>query len=229
MHTYHLTQVSGNAKTGPIPVSTTSASTCPTACPLKKNGCYAEHGPVGLHWRAVSAGTRGVDLDTFCSQLQALPKHQLWRWAQAGDLPGDGECIDTKALAKIVKANTGKKGFGFTHYAPSVKANATALRKANDAGFTLNLSANDLAHADQLAETDAGPVVTLLPADQRKPMRTPAGRLVAICPAYTTEGMTCARCGICAVSTRKAIVGFPAHGSAVRKATKVFYLRSEPL
>lgn len=224
-HTYHLTLVSGNAKTGPIPVSTTSASTCPTACPLKGNGCYAEHGHIGLHWRKVSSGERGTDLEQFCAQIQTLPKQQLWRWAQAGDLPGDGRRIDAKAMKQLVAANKGRRAFGYTHYDIGLKSNAKVIRHANDNGFTLNLSANSLEHADRLMASGAGPVVTVLPADARGTLRTPAGHHVAVCPAYDKD-INCARCGICAVPHRKAIIGFPAHGSGKAKAQKVFMMRA---
>jgi hypothetical protein len=55
----HLTLVSSNAKTGPIPVSTSSAVTCSDACPFKKDGCYADSGPLALHWSKVTSGQRG--------------------------------------------------------------------------------------------------------------------------------------------------------------------------
>ena len=41
---YHLTKVSSNRKTGPIPVSTTTSDSCPPTCSLKGAGCYAEQG-----------------------------------------------------------------------------------------------------------------------------------------------------------------------------------------
>jgi hypothetical protein len=46
-----LTLVSRNAKTGPIPVSTTTRETCPDVCPFRKDnegGCYAEGGPIRM-------------------------------------------------------------------------------------------------------------------------------------------------------------------------------------
>lgn len=118
-----MTRAAGNSKTGPIPVTTSIKSTCPTSCPLKGNGCYAEAGPISWHWKAVGEN-RGYSLEQLCEEISALPKHQLWRWAQASDLPGDGEYIDEVALAKITKANTGRNGFGYTHYDPRIPHNA---------------------------------------------------------------------------------------------------------
>ena len=221
-HTYHLTRTSANKKTGPIPVSTSSKSTCPS-CPLKGNGCYAEGGPLRLHWDKVSDGQRGADLEQFCNEVRALPKHQLWRWAQAGDLPGQNDLIDATALAQLTQANRGRRGFGFTHYDAEIAANAAALTSANTGGFTLNLSANSLEDADRLAALDVGPVVVVLPIGTTKPLRTPAGNFVAVCPATVRDDVTCATCGICAHPTRRAIIGFPAHGSGAKKAQAMFF------
>lgn len=222
-HRYHLTRVSGNAKTGPIPVSTTSKSTCPAACPLKGNGCYAESGPLALHWNAVSTKDRGYDINKFCSEIERLPKHQLWRYGQAGDLPGDTHQIDAGELEKIVAANKGRRGFAYTHYPTLEPANARAIARANAQGFVINLSANNLAHADELSRLKIAPVVTLLPADQLTHTTTPEGRHVSICPATTRDDVSCATCGICATH-RRAIIGFPAHGTSKAKAHKVFMM-----
>ena len=224
-HTYHLTPVSRNAKTGPIPVSTTSASTCPSSCPLQGNGCYAESGPMRLHWNQVSKGLRGGTLSEFCRAIKNLPKRQLWRWAQAGDLPGDTVLLDAAAVEQLVDANDGRHGFGYTHYDCTIPHNAGIIKAANAEGFTINLSADSLADADAKADLGIGPVAVVLPSDATKPLRTPAGRLVAVCPATVRDDVTCASCGICAVAHRKAVIGFPAHGSGAKKAQKVFYAR----
>lgn len=222
---YHFTRTSSNAKTGPIPVTTSSANTCPTSCSLKGNGCYAEYGPLALHWRKVNDGSRGGTLDELCAQIKRLPKRQLWRWAQAGDLPGDGERIDAQGLAQLTAANTGRHGFGYTHYDPAVPGNAAAIKAANDDGFTISLSADSLERADELAALSIAPVACVLPAGTAKACRTPAGRHVSVCPATVRDDVTCASCGICAVPGHKAIIGFPAHGSGKAKAQTVFFQR----
>lgn len=221
MHTYHLTVASENAKTGPIPVSTSSRSTCPSACPLKGNGCYPEYGPLQIHWNKVSSGQRGTNLQAHCKAIKSLPKRQVWRYGQAGDLPGNGTEIDTNDLDLIVDANRGKYGFGFTHYDPLIPANANAIAKANQNGFTINLSANNVHHADQLFALGIAPVTVILPKDAEKAFKTPAGNWVAICPADPKKLITCATCQVCAHPTRKAIIGFPAHGSGAKKVQAV--------
>lgn len=230
-----FTLKSRNAKVGPLPVSTTSKETCPDACPLKDEGCYAKYGPLAIMWAALSASTAGqpykvtggfaqsLTWDMFTKAVKALPEGQLWRHNQAGDLPGIGDNVDVVALAKLVKANKGKRGFTYTHKPVDNWTNAEAIRTANAAGFTINLSADNLSEADELAETGVGPVVVVLPAEVHGnvPIATPAGRKVAVCPATYREEVSCATCQLCQRQERKVIVGFPAHGASKRKASAI--------
>lgn len=221
MYNVHLTLKSSNSKTGPIPVSTTTATTCPVSCPFNDgNGCYAAGGPLAIHWRKVTQGLAGMPWQAFCDEIARLPDGQLWRHNQAGDLPGQGDTIDAPALRALVKANKGKRGFTYTHK-PMTRANARAVRAANDAGFVINLSGNNPAHADELADSGAGPVVTVLPADATGNCATPAGRKIVICPAAIGRSDSCDTCRLCAVRDRNVIVGFPAHGASHRKASSI--------
>jgi hypothetical protein len=209
----HLTLKSANVKTGPIPVSTTEKSSCPSDCNMR-DACYADSGPLALHWAAVSAGKRGTDWATFCDTIAALPDAQLWRHNQAGDLPVSGGTVDPVALGQLVAANTGKRGFTYSHHRDA--ASITWIRHANAWGFTVNLSANDLADADALAELNAGPVVVVLPSTQTANTVTPSGRPVVVCPATQRDNVSCATCQLCQ-RQRRTIVGFPAHGTRYRK------------
>lgn len=209
----HLTPRSANVKTGPIPVSTTERATCPADCAMRAE-CYAAAGPLALHWSAVSDGARGTDWMSFVDAIAALPAGQLWRHNQAGDLPGDGRTVDPVALGALVAANRGRRGFTYSHYRDP--ASLSWIATANEWGFTINLSANDLADADTLAATGAGPVVVVLPSTQTANTTTPAGRPVVICPATQRAGVTCATCQLCQRRRRDTIVGFPAHGTRRR-------------
>jgi len=214
----HLTLVSRNVKTGPIPVSTTSAESCPSACPFNNaNGCYAASGPLALHWRKVTNGLSGDSYGAFLDKVSRLMKGQLWRHNQAGDLIGEGDTLDTQALALLVKANKGKRGFTYTHKPLATQAERDAIRDANKGGFTVNLSGNTLDHADSLVDLAIAPVVVVLPHDATSNTVTPKGRKVVVCPATQREDISCASCGLCQ-KQRDSIVGFPAHGTSKRKA-----------
>lgn len=208
----HLTLKSANAKTGPIPVSTTERDSCPTDCAMRA-GCYAASGPLALHWAAVSAGTRGTSWGQFVQAIAALPEGQLWRHNQAGDLPQTGGTIDAVKLGQLVQANIGRRGFTYTHHRDT--QSLAWVKHANAWGFTVNLSANDLTDADTLADTGAGPVVVVLPSTQTENTTTPAGRKVVVCPATQRDDVSCATCQLCQ-RQRSTIVGFPAHGTKKR-------------
>ncbi len=224
-----FTIVSRNAKTGPIPVSMSVKNTCPDACPLKAGGCYASGGPVNLHWLRVSAGKAGILWGEFLKAVKGLHVGQLWRHNQAGDLPGINNTIDTKALAELVQANKGKRGFTYTHKPvltgqaskATVATNRKAIASANAGGFTVNLSGNTLTHADELADLAIGPVVTLLPITQTRNTVTPKGRKVVVCPAAIRDGVSCATCKLCQWGKRGFVIGFPAHGVSSAKANAI--------
>lgn len=221
----HLTLASRNVKTGPMPVSTSDRSSCWSGCAFFNNGCYAESGHVRMFWNKVTSGAAGAYWSEVMAQIKKLPKGTLWRHNQAGDLPGLDATIDAIAMRELIAANKGKRGFTFTHKPvadhAAARANRALIKESNDNGFTVNLSGNNLEHADSLADMGIGPVVTVLPADQLTPTRTPGGRVVAICPAVLSDSITCQSCGLCALRDRKAIIGFPAHGTSKAKASAV--------
>lgn len=212
--------VSNNVKTGPIPVSTSSRDTCSPICPFFDNGCYAESGPLRIHWNAVTANLRGMSLTTFCETVASFDDDQLWRLNQAGDLPHVGGYIDAGAVALMCEANTGKRGFTYTHHDMALPGNLDIVELANVSGFTINLSANDLAHADQLADTGL-PVCVVLPIDQETNTVTPDGRKVVVCPAAIRDNVSCMTCQLCQRADRTVIVGFPSHGTGAKKADAV--------
>lgn len=225
MTTYHFTRVSSNAKTGPIPVTTTSSDSCPDTCSFKAGGgCYADGGPLRMHWRAVDDGSRGGSLEDLVALIGALPRGQLWRHNQAGDLPPGSkpDTIDAVALYQLAIANTHRRGFTYTHYPPTPH-NLTAVRQANKLGFTVNLSAESLGEADEYKALGL-PVVVTLPADVDDTVITPAGNTVVVCPA-TTGNTDCLNCGLCQRRDRDSIVGFPAHGHGAARVQAIFFAK----
>jgi hypothetical protein len=83
----------------------------------------------------------------------------------------------------------------------------------------VNLSADDVGHADRLAAHGL-PVAVIVPMDTPKHSTTPEGRPVLVCPAQTTEYMTCALCALCQRADRRQIIGFRAHGSKAKQADR---------
>ena len=173
-----------------------------------------------MHWKRVTEGSRGTDWDTFCSKISALPEGTLWRHNQAGDLPHRRGVIDRKLVRQLVKANNGRQGYTYSHHRMT-KANQKVVLEANQNGFTVNLSANNLEHADRLASLNIAPVVTLVLDDPSDDLETPEGREVVICPAQFDGETTCMDCGACAMLFRQPIIGFLPHGCQRISAEKI--------
>lgn len=217
---FHMTRVSGNAKTGPIPVTTSSENTCPTTCPLFGKGCYAKSGPLALHWRKVSDENekRSLSESDFLDAVKQLPKGQLWRHNQAGDLPHTNGKINIRFANELNKANRGKKGFTYTHHDLSEINNLTVVQSMNASGFTVNHSADNVQAAVEAYKSLKGvPVVTLLPLDAPN-VQTVSGVKVVACPAEKSDKVNCANCALCADRKRDYVIGFRVHGTQKKAA-----------
>jgi len=212
---FRLTMRSTTKKLGPIPSSISSSDTCPE-CALAGAGCYAENHPLKGRWDETDRGEHATGARDFLRKIRDLFPTQLWRWAMAGDLPHENGDIDASFLEALVKANQGRRGFGYTHHhVVHHPGNRALIAAANKGGFTLNLSANTLEEADRLAGLAIGPVVVIQahPEGERHRETTPGGRLVETCPATYKPMVTCEKCELCQRGDRNIIVGFPAHGN----------------
>ena len=210
-----LTAISSNAKTGPIPTSTTERASCWQGCPFYDKGCYAKSGPQNIHWKATSEGKRGTSWDAFCRQILKLKRGQLWRHNVSGDLPHDGlGDIDQSKVQQLVNANRGRKGYTYTHH-PLNAHNVAILQDVNANGFTVNASTEDVEVADKVMSEHNIPAVAVVKSDKTDRFyTTSSGRKVITCPATIHENVTCATCGLCQQSDRQFIIAFPAHGNA---------------
>ncbi len=205
-------QPRGNRKTGPIPTTRSPSSTCPDSCGLKGNGCYAENAP--LVWAWTDDAVKGCDFDALLMKIRKIPAGSLWRHNEAGDL-------DFETLERLVAANSGRRGFTYTHHVPTQNPRRLAeLRAANANGFTINLSADNVLIADRYVALGL-PTVVVLPMSAENVSYTPAGNKVVACPAEKSDRVTCATCGLCQLADRPYIIGFRAHGSRKKTAERV--------
>lgn len=204
-----------------VAVSTSDKGTCPDSCPLKANGCYANGGPLLRHWNEVSKGNRGNDWNGFINAVRSLPKKWKFRHNQAGDLPGENEQIDSEKLNQLALAVKSNELIAWTYtHKPLNEKNLNAIKKANQNGFTINASADNLKEADSF-KNQGIPVVVVLPKDSPDTVLTPNGHKVVVCPAQRNEKSNCSNCLLCAKNQRSVIVGFKAHGNGRNKVTAV--------
>lgn len=123
-------------------------------------------------------------------------------------------------MKDIVNANKNRNGYAYTHK-PLTKTNQKIIKFANENGFTINLSANNLKQADEYKNLNVGPVVVILPHDFKGTKgETPKGNRFIVCPAQTQDRMTCEKCKLCQ-KNRGIIVGFKAHGIHKHQVTRI--------
>ncbi len=233
MDLFSIVTVSKNKKTGPMPVSMSSCSTCPPSCAMREV-CYAACGNLGTTWRKLSLGRikTAMDWDAFCDKVRALRRHtSIWRHNQTGDLPGQDDRLDREKCLQLADANCAddrnRGGFTYSHYpvldsdtTPEIAAhNREVIQEMNARGFVVSLSANSPAHADKLMALGVAPVTTVITSDSnQKRYTTPEGHSIHVCPASYDKDEDCAHCKLCSKNQQKFIIGFPAHGVKKRKA-----------
>ena len=220
-------KVVGNTKDGYKlqSVTTTGRQSCPDGCEHKNTTCYADTGFLPMHWNKVSEGKRGEDFESFLKKIEAIPEGNPWRHNQAGDLLGyshdPANTINSEALARLAKANRGKRGFTYTHKeiepskfvnASTASANLEAITKANRDGFTINLSANGIKQADRYYKT-GNPTAVTVPEDTPEKTTTPEGVKVVVCHVQTGKANNCPECMLCQRGKRKIIVALRVHSS----------------
>ena len=222
-HWYRLTKKSSNKKTGPIAVSTTSKDSCPATCPLKGNGCYADSGPLRLHWEIVSAGDqhakpRGCTFEVFLSQIKSLAENSALRINQAGDLPHFNGSINRSHVLELatVCGERSLKAWTYTHHNLNDGDNKFTVLKANKLGLTVNVSAHSQQHAAYYHKQGL-PAVCIVPKNEERTFWVYDDVSFIVCPAQTNKDMNCDTCRLCANANRKSVVAFRAHGNSARK------------
>ena len=214
----HVVAVSGNAKTGPMPVTYRPESTCPRTCPfLPKSeggngGCYGTGRIFGIA-RKYSAT---LSHDDAVKKLMRAPRGAKYlRDRVVGDLvaaDGSFDMFHVLSIATIAK-EVGLRPFGYTHAWPIMTRAQADMARA--AGYTLNASCET--EEDVRRATDLG-MPTVITGDHWEEGSIVAGRRIVTCPAQTRDDTDCARCGLCAKPDRACTVRFEVHGTARKQA-----------
>jgi hypothetical protein len=209
----------GNSKTGAMLLVRSPRSTCPDACLLKGNGCYAENFPLVLHW--MKQEQTGVDFATVLYAVRTLPKKALWRLFEAGDFepsPENPELISSQQVISLIAANNGKRGFGYTHY--PVLPNLEVLQLMNASGLTINASADTFGQAKLYRSL--GLPTTLLVSENYPKDTVVDGLRIIVCPNQSVKKPNgkkpqCLDCQLCQIADRDYVIGFRAHGTKKRE------------
>jgi hypothetical protein len=218
---YSLHYPSSGNKVSSIYRTYSHKETCPNTCPLKNGGgCYAENFHTNLHWQKLTDGERGLNWSAFIEAVEDIPRRSIIRHNIAGDLPHDNGVINSAKQKELTRAMTSrnKKPFTYTHH-KLTEHNTAEIKRANQSGFTINISANNPREAVRIKRDTGLPVVTVLPMNAPN-VQTIDGVKIVACPAEKSKRVNCGNCqhSFCGSRDRDFIVGFRSHGSKKKKA-----------
>ena len=211
------TKIGKNKGIGTVMIT---ADSCPDTCKLKGQGCYAETGWVGIHWRKLNNGTTGTDWIGLNDQVKAKPpKSGLLRFGVAGDLPQHGQTgeINGNLVGLLQGIFKGLRVYGYTHHRQSLH-NLQIIEQMASGGWFVNFSCDDIQQAVETFKRGYSAVTVVSENETRKHWIVD-GVPVVVCPAQIRDGMDCATCKLC-MGSRKCIVAFRAHGARKRTVTQ---------
>ena len=218
---FHFVKKSGNKKTGFMPVTYNSRLSCPDSCMFKNNGCYADNFHTRLNWDKVTSGERGGTFKELLNNIKALKPGTIWRACVAGDIPSNNKGEISRTYIKgITVANQGKKGYTYTHNRLDIGENISLLKTANKQGFTVNISIESEAAADNAVLNNLPAVIVVKSTEKRRSWYTKNKNKILVCPAQTS-GVNCIDCQLCQSRPKNLIIAFKAHGNQAKKIDKI--------
>ncbi len=206
-----------------------SSNTCPPSCAFNiEESCYGMFWNAAKTWDKVSAGD-GLSFDELVRRFRDAGLSRYIRWAPAGDLPGEGECIDGARLRRLVVALS-RWFVGFIMYTHKAiegvhlrghwrtrRANRAHLEAAlSSSSSAINLSCDNAGEAERAMELGFDCTMPM-PSDYQgngEPVGRFKGRL---CWAQSGEDRSCSNCGAgqpwCSIKGRGFVVQFKSHGA----------------
>lgn len=218
---FHFVKKSGNKKTGFMPVTYNSRLSCPDSCIFKNNGCYADNYHTRLNWDKVTSGERGGTFKELLNNIKALKPSTIWRACVAGDIPSNNKGEISRTYIKgITEANKGLKGYTYTHNRLDIGENISLLKTANKQGFTVNISTETEAAADNAVLNSLPAVMVVKSTETRRAWLTKNKNKILVCPAQTS-GINCIDCQLCQHRPKNLIIAFLAHGNMSKLIDKI--------
>jgi len=223
---------SSNRKIGPIACTYQSiAGTCPDSSDLKKNGCYAQMGPVGIHvakldkaWRERSDNKDGYAMARAEARLidDAIKNKDIrgvpLRLHVSGDVKTKKGAKALAAAAKRWKDNGGGHVYTYTHSWKTIP---------RDHFGTISVLASVENKEDAVRAIKKGYAPAILVPEFPRGAKTFGmdGLKIIPCPAQTHENVSCKSCKLCMNADRLHkdgyAIGFTPHGVGKKKALTV--------
>lgn len=200
---------SQNKKTGAITQTYSSCNTCPTRCPFKHNGCYAEYGPASIQWHSVKH-----DVNNLTNLIKGGATTKLIRHNVAGDIAEEGTSnISEELLTILNKAYKNHTAYTYTH----CEVNERNINLAKSSKMVINFSCEELSQVEKAVKSGALAVMAVAKMSGAK--KEINGIKYIKCPNTINSNIQCKDCKLCANRRRKSVIVFEAHGNGRKKAS----------
>lgn len=219
----HVVQWSANEKIGKVSTTYLATVSC-VDCPLKGNGCYAEHGMVAIWKRKLDAAVRARKASPVRqAQAEAAGIDALKARGQGLRLHTSGDCPTEEAARIVADAaerfmqRGGGKAWTYTH------AWRRVARKAWGK-VSILASVETLADARRAIKRGWAPARVVSGFPHGDKAWIDGGVRWIPCPAQTRDNVTCESCRLCWDDAKLRSIGagvaFDAHGSARKQAAQ---------
>src|SRR5579871_155626 len=114
----HAVESTANGKTGLVSATYASQASCPSDCPLRGGGCYAETAWVGVHTRRLNRSPvkdPAAVAEAEAEAIDALTGDRHLRLHVVGDCPTPAAARAVSAAARRYARRGGRKVWTYTH------------------------------------------------------------------------------------------------------------------
>lgn len=209
-------ELSRNAKLGSVSATYASQASCPSSCPFRNNGCYAESSHVGIQTHRLNKSPIDIPIEVAefeAAEIDGLTGTRPLRLHVVGDATTD-QCASVLAgAAERHTAKHGKPVWTYTH--------AHDVERESWGGVSVLRSCETLEQVEQAFDDGyaAAMVVSEFKQDTAYPLAD--GIMGIPCPEMTGKAESCVKCGLCMqdgkLRDKRRVILFAAHGASKKR------------
>ena len=205
------TENSNNSKIGKASQTSASQHSCPTTCPFRKAGCYAELGYAGIHTQRLNKS--GVEDVIEIAQHEAQAIRELsgeldLRIHVVGDCSTDDAARIVSEAAENHMLKHGKKAWSYTH--------AHNVERKSWGEVSVLRSCEKLSQVKQANEDGYAAAMVVPEFESEKPYNIGEGFVGIPCRNQVDPNITCTTCRLCMndknLHKTKRVILFEPHG-----------------
>lgn len=210
---------SGNRKIGKVSATYVSQVTCPSGCPLKGHGCYAEYGVMAYIKNRLNSSDEVKPIMVARAEARAIRALTAKNYLRIHVL---GDCADSESVRIIAKAceeytnKHGKIVWGYTQNRRTSRDNWGSI--------SIFRSCTTLRQAETAINANFGAALIVPEFKDNKKYSIGRGLFGIPCPSQTGLAKTCVNCKLCMneshLKKNKCVILFMPHGVGKNIVTK---------